>query len=301
MRKYLMLILLVSAFFSCTKKETIYVNEHENQLINGNTAPPFSGVTTLQVQNYINKSYIDLLGREPGDTELETQSSLLKNNGLGDNAKEILLNNLINTDEYYIRFFDIYRRSHLNGVLESQIEELILTMEYFYDQYQNDPDPLLQAYAEYLLVALEKMEDLQNARTDYQSGTINVNQFMARIIDNEVYNEINMGSENFVIAAFNNLFKRNPTAAELERGITMVDGQPAQLLLQDGTNKDDFVAIITSNLEFHEGLTFDIYNTLLAREPSSVEMDASTLNLNTNSDFQLIQKTVMKSEEYVGF
>lgn len=301
MRKSLLLLFVLCTFFSCTKKETVYVNEHENQIIDGNTAPPFSAVTTLQIQNYINKSYIDLLGREPSDTELDTQTSLLKNNGLGDNAREILLNNLINTDEYYIRFFDIYRRSYLNGVLESQIEELILTLEFLYEQYENDPDPTLQVIAQLLLVELEKMDDLQNATEDYQSGAINVNEFMARMINNEVYNEINMGSENFVVAAFNNLFKRNPTAAELQRGITMVDGQPAQLLLQDGTNKDDFVNIVTSNLEFYEGLTFDIYNTLLARDPSSEEMDASTLSLNANSDYQMVQKMVMKSEEYTGF
>ncbi len=301
MRKSLLLVLVLCAFFSCTKKETIYVNEHENQVIDGNTAPPYSGVTTLQVQNYINKAYIDLLGREPNDTELADQTNALKSNGLGDNARELLLDNLINRDEYYTRFFDIYRRSYLNGVLEAQIEDLISTLEFFYEQYQDDPDPILQIYAQLILVELEKMEDLQNAKDDYQSGAINVNGFMARMINNEVYNEINMGSENFVIAAFNNLFKRNPTVAELERGITMVDGQAAQLLLQDGTSKDDFVAIVTSNLEFYEGLTFDIYNALLARDPSSVEMDASTLSLNNNSDFQLIQKTVMKSEEYVGF
>jgi len=301
MRKFIPLLLVLCAFFSCTKKETIYVNEHENQVIDGNTAPPFSAVTTLQIQNYVNKSYIDLLGREPNETELDMQTNLLKDNGLGDNAREILLNNLINTDEYYTRFFDIYRSSYLNGILESQIEEIILTLEYFYDQYSNDPDPILQIYAELLLVELGKMEDLQNATSDYQSGTINVNQFMARMINNEVYNEINMGSENFVIAAFNNLLKRNPTTAELQRGITMVDGQPAQLLLQDGTNKDDFVGIVTSNLEFYEGLTFDIYNTLLARDPSSEEMDASTFSLNSNSDFQMVQKSVMKSEEYTGF
>jgi len=293
--------MVLFSFFSCTKKETIYVNEHENQVIDDNTAPPLSAVTTLQIQNYVNKAYIDLLGREPNDTELSTQSDLLKNNGLGDSAREILLNNLINTDAYYRRFFDIYRRDFLNGVLQSQIDELVFTLEFFYDQYQDDPDPALQVIAGLILIELEKMEDLQNATTDYQAGTININEFMARMINNEVYNEINMGSENFVIAAFNNLLKRNPTVAELERGITMVDGQSAQLLLQDGTNKDDFAAIVTSNLEFYQGLTFDIYNTLLARDPSSVEMDASTFNFNNNQDFQLIQKIVMKSEEYVGF
>ena len=301
MRKSLLLVLILSAFFSCTKKETIYVNEHENQIIDGNTPPPFSAVNTLQIQNYVNKSYIDLLGREPNETELETQSNLLKNNGLGDSGRETLLNNLINTDEYYTRFFDIYRRSYLNGVLESQIEEVLFTLEFFYDQYVNSPDPALQLVAQLILVEIGKMEDLQNATDDYQFGTININGFMARMINNEVYNEINMGSENFVIAAFNNLLKRNPTAAELERGITMVDGQAAQLLLQDGTNKEDFVNIVTSNLEFYEGLTFDIYNTLLARDPSSVEMNESTLNLSANSDFQAIQKIVMKSEEYAGF
>ncbi len=78
-----------------------------------------------------------------------------------------MLNSLIDTDEYYTRFFDIYRRDYLDGILQSQIEDAILTLQFFYDQYVNDPDPLLQALAAALLIEIEKMELLQSAASDY--------------------------------------------------------------------------------------------------------------------------------------
>ena len=301
MRYTLLTLLAISLFFSCTEKETVYVTDHQNVNVDGNTAPPYSGVTTLQVQNYVNKTYIDLLGREPEDDELDEKTEMLQNDGLDEAARETLLNSLIDTDEYYIRFFDIYRRDYLNGILQNQIEETILTLEFFYEQYINDPDPFFQALAAALEIEIEKMELLQSASGDYQSGAITINEFIRRMAYNTVYDEINMGSENFVVACFNNMYKRNPTQAELINGITMVDGQPAQLLLQDGTNKSEFVDIMTSNLEFYQGLAFDIYAELLARDPSSEEMDAATQELSDHKNYQILQKKIMKSEEYAGF
>jgi len=301
MRYTLLSLLVLALFFSCTEKENIYVNEHENQIIDNNTAPPYSGVTSLQIQNYINKAYIDLLGREPTEGELNAATNSFQSNGLDDNAREILLDDIINTSEYYSRFFDIYRQDYLNGVLDQQFEELIFTYEFLYNQYINMSDPLSQATAAQLALGIEKMEALKNASEDYEAGAIDVNEFMIRIIYNPVYDEINMGSENFVVAAFNDLYKRNPTEAELRNGVDMVDGGPAQLLLQDGTNKDDFVNIVTSNLEFYQGLTFDLYNILLARTPTSIEMDATTSALSQSKNYQQAQKKIMKTEEYVGF
>ena len=130
-----------------------------------------------------------------------------------------------------------------------------------------------------------------DAKTDYESGSITVNEFMQRVCYNYFYDQINMGSENFVLSCFENFLKRFPTDEELVSAITMVDGFSSQLLFRDGSTKKDFVEIITSDPGFYEGLTIDIYQQLLARNPDSEEMNDATLFLTENPDYQAIQQT----------
>jgi hypothetical protein len=81
----------------------------------------------------------------------------------------------------------------------------------------------------------------------------------------------------------------------------MVDGVSTQLFLVDGNSKLDFIDIVTHDTEFYEGLVIGNYRTLLARNPSSVEMDSLTQALEATSDLQDMQKQIFKSKEYAGF
>ena len=80
-----------------------------------------------------------------------------------------------------------------------------------------------------------------------------------------------------------------------------INGEGQQLLLQDGNDKLEFVGIITSTPEFYQGLAFDIYQQLLVREPTSIEMSSATEDLLANKDFQALQLKVAISDEYAGF
>ena len=55
------LILLIA--ISC-QKETIHVPD--------NDAPIINNVPAIKIENYINRVFIDLIGREPFDAEIET-------------------------------------------------------------------------------------------------------------------------------------------------------------------------------------------------------------------------------------
>ena len=61
MRWLLISCVLLFAFFTNCQKEV------EIQ-INGNKTPKYDDVPTIHVENYINRLFIDLLGREPTDT-----------------------------------------------------------------------------------------------------------------------------------------------------------------------------------------------------------------------------------------
>ena len=292
---FLVLLIFLSG---CTKKEITIQQTNTVENVDGNIAPPFAGVTTVQIQNYLNKIYIDLVGREPSQSELDDLSAFLKNNDLSDESRDQVMEDLMNSTEYYNRIWEIYSGSMLGGFSQEDVQDAILTLDYLIDLFTQQGEMLT---VQFLEREKERYIDLQNAIPQLSNGEIKMDVFLGRMMNNEVFEEINMGSENFVIAAFEHLFKRSPTNAELQNGTTMVDGLSAQLLFLDGLSKSDFIEIMTSVPEFYQGLTIDIYQVLLARVPDSQEMTKATLSLSENQDYQAIQRKVMKSSEYAGF
>ncbi|MFT6321954.1 MAG: hypothetical protein ACJAT4_002889 [Granulosicoccus sp.] len=53
--------------------------------------------------------------------------------------------------------------------------------------------------------------------------------------------------------------------------------------------------------EFYQGLSIDIYNQLLVRQPDSQEMVDAIFIFDETQDYQFVQRLVMKSDEYAGF
>ena len=297
-------VFILSLLFlvSCTEKETILEKTHTNEVITDNTAPPFSGVSSVQISNYVNKTFIDLLGREPSLDTLDLFVNTLKVADFSEVAREDVLLTLMFSqrykNEYYNRFHDIYTTDYLGRVTEEEIDGGILLFTTFYDAaIQQGEELLAQLYQQ----LINQLIELKAAKDDYSSQAISINEYMRRLCTNFIYDEINMGSENFVISCFENFLKRLPTETEKASGITMVDGFSAQLLLQDGNTRADFTQIILNNLGFYEGLVIDAYRLLLAREPSSEEMGRETEIIRNDRDFQALQRRIMLSPEYAGF
>ena len=294
----LLLLFITCSLISCTKEEIIYENEHIDVVIEGNEVPPYSGVTSIQIEGYVNRLFIDLLGREPSITERTEAKNHLKSNDLTEGAREFILNQLMNSNEYYQRFFTIHSGELLDGITSQDITNGISTFSILYNNAVIGGNTSL---AQYYQNGSEKLIALEQAINDYSIGLVSVDLFFARLIDNHFFDNINMGSENFAIGSFEGLFNRLPTEAELEASIEMIDGFSAQLLLRDGNGKDDFIKIVTTVPEFYQGLTIDIYNQLLARNPDSQEMSNGTIILSSTSDYKAVQKIVLISDEYAGF
>ncbi|MCB0754704.1 MAG: hypothetical protein KDB98_03870, partial [Flavobacteriales bacterium] len=122
------------------------------------------------------------------------------------------------------------------------------------------------------------------------------------MVNNAVYDEINMNTFNFVNASFDNLFFRFPTEQEFYAGFNMIEyNQPANILGVPGQNKDDYVDILVNSREFYEGLIVWSYQTLLAREPSTAETNALMIDLYTDHDLQKVQRAIMITDEYAHF
>ncbi len=295
---YFSLFLAMLLVASCTKRTIINETEYVDVIVGGNEAPPYSSVTTVQIQGYVNRMFIDLLGREPSTNERDQITLYLKDNELNGTARDFVLGQLMASQEYYNRFFTVYVEEFLDGITEQQVDNILLQLNFFKTTALNAGNTLL---AQQIQIEINRTSALKTVLTNYKNGTSTINEFFAILINNTIYDDINMGSENFVNACFEGLFKRLPTDTELNAGVTMVDGFSAQLLLKDGNNKTDFINIVTSIDEFYQGLVIDIYSQLMARLPNSQEMGEGTIELATTQNYQLLQRKVMKTDEYAGF
>jgi len=87
-------ILVLSFSFSC-KKEVI-----EGQTISNNDSPYYDGIPTVLVQNYINRVFIDLIGREPLDLEMDYEVNKLVESNYSLRSRDSLITKLMKNQSF---------------------------------------------------------------------------------------------------------------------------------------------------------------------------------------------------------
>jgi hypothetical protein len=269
-------------------------NRQKEVLIDDNTAPPDYTIDDVVVESYINRSYISLLGRKPDPAETSSATSTLRQNNLSPANRESFLNTLLSLPEYFARQYDIGRSLYLNSVDTSAINDEIFVL----DIVLNDPQysaiwPQVEIEKDKLLKLLDIPDNLSN-------GNIDMPEMHRRMVHNLIYDEINMGTQNFVVSMYQNFLFRYPTAAELAAGELMVDGFVSTVFLQNGRNKEDFIALFLGSGDYYEGQVRDILTRYLFREPTSEELETLSVSYKTNGDYQAIIRTVLATDEYAG-
>ncbi len=292
------LVLFFALTNSSCQKDPKIVDVHENLLIDSVVAPPYDGVSQVIVNNYVNRLFIDLLGREPDQTELSDAVYVLYLGDLVEYARGLVVDDLMSLAEYFERYHDITSANFLAGVTDQDIQDQIDLVDYvIYLDSLNGNFIEMQL----LEIELDKLYTLQNAPQNLMDGIITINEFYGIYVNNLVYDNINMGTENFVKSCFENMLKRSPTDGELTSGVSMVDGAASILFLENGTSKGDFIEIITNNDEFYQGLVIEYFSTLMLRDPSSAEIAEHAEDLKNTGDYKGLQKEIVTSDEYAGF
>ncbi|MBK7034849.1 MAG: hypothetical protein IPI31_11150 [Bacteroidetes bacterium] len=295
MRQALTIISILALFFASCAKDSII---HEDLIIDGNVAPPIDGVSQITLNSYINNLYIDLYGRAATESELLEQSDYLIEFDYSVDAREDIVENLMTSWEYYKNINVLTTQKYLVSLdsfsLKSQIDYWVYIIDIYYDTG-------LDVEALYYTIENEKLILLSTAHVELYEGSIFIDEYFKRFINNYFYDMVNMGSENFVISCFQNLFHRYPTDDELLDAVSMVDGASSQIFLQDGSSKSDFIDIIIHSPEFYQGQTIDVFNSLLARAPNSEEMDMYGQEMMDVNHFNSVKIKLLISEEYAGF
>lgn len=302
-RVYLLLIVvsIISTLASCKKEEVVFED---------NTIPPYSEIPTVVVQNYVNRLFIDLIGREPLDSEMELEVSLLEEASLSSESRVNLVNQLMfdsaplpgdssYTFAYHVKLYDDLKARFLEGASED-----VLNFEYGIFRGQAIADSINGNFSGYTLNMQEasRIALVQSSRSELQSGDILIDEMVKRMLINSIYDQINMNSFNFINASYNDLFFRFPTASELELAYNVIEfNQAATIYGSLAQTKIDYVDILISNGEFDEGMIIWAYESLLARTPSSNEVFELVIPFSNNYNFKEVQRTILTSDEYAGF
>ena len=298
----LLLLAVIMLFLSCRKEKLITAC--------GNDAPYNYAIPTVLIENYINRIYIDLIGREPVDSEMALDVSALKAANLAYSVRVDIIEKL-QFDTAFVLGDTTYQHAYYNEIYDAAKGRLIegASNAYINQQIgiaQNGYNAAIllgdSARAANSLQTIERLKNILGIEKEYMYNFIDVNEVFTRLLLNSVYDEINMNTFNFVNASFDNLFYREPTNAEFLSGYDMVEyGISTTLLGQNGENKGDYVGILTSTREFKEGLIMWAFQSLLARLPSTDEVDEYMEWFWLSGDFQAVQRDIMLTNEYANF
>jgi hypothetical protein len=291
---------LAVSLLSCYESQEIIVPD--------NDPTPYDGISTLRIENYLNRLYIDLQGREALNVEVERDVAALRAGDLSiasrDSLVSMLQSDISGGDSSYrnIYFLRLYEQSKvrlLEGVSDGEIGEEV---DVFYNEFLKDSlegDTVGMAYW------LEQMSPLGRVLTsqyEYRAGFIEINEMYARMLNNPIYDKINMNSINFIRSAFDNLFFRFPTQAEFDTSFPIIENnQPSLIFGQSASNKEEYIDILVNSREYHEGMIRWAYKSLLAREPGSTELKSAMDYYYQNRDFQEVQRNILTSDEYANF
>ncbi|MCC6599376.1 MAG: hypothetical protein IT223_01730 [Crocinitomicaceae bacterium] len=302
LRLFQLLSLFAFILFSCKKQEEV--------LYSGNEIAPYNGVSTILVENYVNRLFIDLIGREPTDDEMEGEVAALRQGGLSISSRASLVNKLMfgsnspigggsYTASYFRKFYDDQKGRYLEGASEASIDEIFYTL-----MAVAQLDSLNGNMLGYELTMLEanKMKAVKDSREELQLGTIKVDEMCRRMMFNNLYDEINMNTFNFINASFDNTYFRYPTDAELTSCFNPIESNQSGVLFgQAISNKQEYLQVLTANAEFAEGMIRWVYKALLSREATSPEVFNLLDEFNNGNNTQEVQKHILTGDEYAGF
>ena len=281
----LYLFLLSSLFFHCNKQKEV--------IINNNTAPIDNTISTIKINDYINKLYILLLGREPSSTELQQDYTALRQGNVSTTTRKDLITSITTKNGYHYHLFEIAGANILNGSDTASIR-------YRYQSLIDNITPnASQQEIDIAYVSINKLKAVYNIPAHLQNNQITMVECHKQLTDNELYDAINMNAVNFVTSTFTNFCNRNPTIYELENGVTMCqNSQEGVLFLETGYKKQDYINIFFRNNPYYEGQIFQLYKAYLNRIPTSDESNY-LMNLYKNtSNYTTIQQYILSSDEY---
>lgn len=299
----LIYLFLLLPFSACKKSS-------EERVVPNNEAIIPHKVSTIKIENFINRSYIDLLGRTALEEELATWADSLKAGNLSKQSRIDFISTLQTDSTYregdssyrhafYQRIYDLAKARLCEGAADGEFTRYVGLAEFAILQARLNGDSIAVFR---LLDQIKRNQAVVDSRIAYRKGEITINEMFARLLDNNVYDVINMNSFNFVNASFDDLLYRFPSKAEFDIAYGIIQNNELGVLFNGAaSNKSEYCELITQSNDFYEGLIKWAYIILLARDPSPQEVANFYTDLRSTGDFPHLLMKIMITDEYANF
>jgi hypothetical protein len=285
-RNYSLALFIGLLFLSC--------NKTEEKIIGDNNPPADNTIPASLRINFINKIYISLLGREPETLEFNDADLSLRNSNFSIASRKTIVQEILDQDGFLDREFEIYRNDLLSGLDTAEVSELIATFEFLLTSSTYE--------SQWPQIEIEKARliSFRNIGSELKNGTISLIEMQRRCVDNYYFDQLNMGSLNFVIACFQSLLLRNPTEFEKSEGVKMVDGFNGILFLQTGESKTQFQQIFFQSDNYYAGQIKLNFLRFMLRLPNSEEEVYFSSRLKSEGNINTVLIDLLSSDEYAG-
>jgi hypothetical protein len=284
--RHLYLIFFGLLLLSCGKDDPI--------IIDGNTPPPDYTIEEVSINTYINKLYISMLGREANEGEFLSAKTLLGTTVDMDD-REALVSEVQEKEEYPHHLFKLFCEDYLQAIDTMQIREEFIEL---YKNLVLGADNIIEE--EILQESLDRLNELYVVGHLLADNSIDAIEAQRRCAHNVIYDEINMGTENYVVSIYQNFLHRYPSDAELEAATLMVDGEQSNCFGSNGDSKAEFNTAFFAHDGYYEGQVISVFNKLLFRSPDSEEASFYAAQYKNHRDYAKLQRALLVSDEFIG-
>lgn len=285
-KRFLYILFVFTVLSSCKKDNTILIE---------NNAPPIDNtIENSTIDNYINKTFIMLVGREPIESEKSASRQILMADDLSEQNRKDFVNQLLGSYAFYKNEYKITRELLLNGADSIAIQKKINTQQNQIDK-TTDADKIA-GYQK----RIDQFELMFTVAQELTDDSIDVPEMDRRCIDNQEYEQQNAGAENYVVSLFQNFLGRYPTSSELSECINMYNGKLGVLFFKNGGSKDELISIFLTSSEYFEGRVRLLYSRLLYREPNNLELSQATTDFQNDKNYEALYTSILIKDEFIG-
>lgn len=298
---YFIFLLVIILFAGCQK---------EVNLIPDNEPLSTFNISKIKIENYVNRLYIDIIGREPLNDELADEVLFLQDSSLSRSARLAIIQKLMTDDSFkeeeesykaafILNLYNLAKVRCLEGVSDEAINSQIGIAKFGATR-----DSLEENWDGYFrkLETIRKYQSFLDTQQELYEGNIQYHELFAFAINNGIYDEINMNTFNFVRAAFDELLWRLPTEQEFEAAFQMIEFNESSILFgQSGSDKQNFIDIIIQSTGMLEGMIIWAYQTMLNRQPTPEEVITLLPRYAEEKDIKYILEEILLTDEYANF
>ena len=290
--KLLICFILVLPAISCNK-ENVFTD---------NPIPPNNTISTLTVEQYVNRCFVDLLGRGATSDELNQFVAALENDNFSVNSRKSFIASLQSTEgfkqQYLNKVYVDMKARYLDALNEDEIQQ---EADFWLNQAlqaQTLGDAL--AY-NILMLERNKIMGIINMALYWENSSIDYATCAKTMMFNSLYDDLNMGTFNFIYATFDQNFYRYPTDEEYNQLYAPVEyNGPGIFFQQNVSNKSEMLDVLIESTEFKEGLVRWFYRSYLIREPDTTELTEGIAYWTAQNDFNGFIQKILSDNEYAG-